>query len=111
MAFYVCDGDHMEPIRALSEDHRIGEAPGSVASGAAAGLVSRPGREGPRVFAGLLLLFFLPVHYSLWTKFPLWYHAVFLLSLVPCVLWGSTWGRRGDAVRGPATATVGRHAP
>ena len=29
-----------------------------------------------------MLLFFIPVHYSLWTKFPVWYHAYFLTSLV-----------------------------
>lgn len=30
----------------------------------------------------MLLIMFLPVHYMIWTKFPVWYHAYFLSSLV-----------------------------
>lgn len=30
----------------------------------------------------LLLIMFLPVHYMIWAKFPIWYHAYFLGSLV-----------------------------
>ena len=30
----------------------------------------------------LLLIMFVPVHYMIWTKFPLWYHLYFLTSLV-----------------------------
>lgn len=34
------------------------------------------------VIAGCVLLaFFIPVHASLWSKFPLWYHLIFLGSL------------------------------
>jgi hypothetical protein len=33
------------------------------------------------VLAGVLVALFIPVHYGLWEKFPLWYHVVFLLSL------------------------------
>ena len=31
---------------------------------------------------GILLLVFVPAHYNLWTKFPLWYHVTFLGSLI-----------------------------
>ena len=31
----------------------------------------------------LLLVVFIPVHISLWDKFPVWYHLTFLGSLVP----------------------------
>jgi hypothetical protein len=41
------------------------------------------------VFAICLLLCFLPVHYGLWARFPVWYHLVFLGSLVPVVLLGA----------------------
>jgi hypothetical protein len=34
------------------------------------------------IFAVLLLAMFLPVHYNLWSRFPVWYHAFFLMSLV-----------------------------
>jgi hypothetical protein len=30
----------------------------------------------------VLLLFFIPIHYGLWSKFPVWYHLYFLASLV-----------------------------
>jgi hypothetical protein len=33
------------------------------------------------VLSGLLILIFIPVHYALWEKFPLWYHIVFFASL------------------------------
>jgi hypothetical protein len=46
------------------------------------------------VAAGLLLLLFLPVHYSFWSKFPLWYHVFFLASLVPATLFGAVVYRR-----------------
>ena len=37
----------------------------------------------------LLLLFFIPVHVSIWEKFPIWYHVTFLLSLVPLTYAGN----------------------
>src|ERR1700744_5213299 len=36
----------------------------------------------PRAFGILMLAFFAPFHYTIWTKFPIWYHAYFLLSLI-----------------------------
>jgi hypothetical protein len=35
-----------------------------------------------------MLVFFLPVHYRLLSKFPIWYHAVFLGTLVPLTILG-----------------------
>jgi hypothetical protein len=44
----------------------------------------------PAIVLGVaLLVLFLPVHYGLWDKFPVWYHAAFLVSLLPLVLLGS----------------------
>jgi hypothetical protein len=43
---------------------------------------------------GLLLLLFLPTHYLLWQRFPVWYHLVFLGSLIVIPLLGArscTW--------------------
>jgi hypothetical protein len=39
-------------------------------------------RTVARIVAGILFVVFVPVHYSLWDKFPAWYHVVFLLSLL-----------------------------
>ena len=29
---------------------------------------------------------FLPVHIAIWSKFPVWYHLTFLLTIIPAVL-------------------------
>lgn len=44
---------------------------------------------GPRVAALIMVLLFLPVHYMLWAKFPIWYHLFFLISLAPTLLIGA----------------------
>jgi hypothetical protein len=61
----------------------------SVAAGLACALCARPAPAAVNVFAVALVLFFVPVHYSMWAQFPLWYHAVFLGSLAPMVLLGA----------------------
>ena len=33
-------------------------------------------------FSIVMLIVFIPQHYMLWSKFPIWYHATFLLSLL-----------------------------
>ena len=43
----------------------------------------------PKVVAGIMVLLFLPVHYMLWAKFPIWYHLFFLISLAPTMLIGA----------------------
>jgi len=54
----------------------------SIVSGIVAALIGRD-RLQPAALAGMILLFiFLPVHYMLWHKFPMWYHLTFLVSLV-----------------------------
>jgi len=66
---------------------------GALAS-AGAGLVSAWITKGNGraivVLAAILLVIFIPVHYGLWDKFPLWYHITFLLSLVVMTPLGST---------------------
>jgi hypothetical protein len=44
-----------------------------------------------KVLAVLLLLLFLPVHYGLWDRFPVWYHVTFLASLILFALLGAKW--------------------
>jgi hypothetical protein len=36
----------------------------------------------------ILLVAFVPVHITLWERFPPWYHLTFLLSLVPLTFAG-----------------------
>src|SRR5215467_8273561 len=33
----------------------------------------------PKIAATIMLILFLPVHYMLWAKFPIWYHLFFLI--------------------------------
>jgi hypothetical protein len=52
----------------------------SLVSGFAAAAIGRSGQAA--LIAGvLLLLIFVPIHYMIWSKFPLWYHLTFLISL------------------------------
>ena len=65
----------------------------SLAAGAAAGLIA-PLKTGPRwVLGAILLAFFIPVHIQLWAKFPVWYHLVFLGTLLPLVTVGAAFTR------------------
>jgi hypothetical protein len=53
----------------------------SIAAGFASAWISRGNRRVTAALAIILLVVFLPAHYHLWTKFPLWYHLTFLGSL------------------------------
>jgi hypothetical protein len=61
----------------------------SFAAGAACVAIGRSARPAVYLFALLLLALFVPVHVGLWTKFPVWYHLVFLGSLIPLVVLGA----------------------
>lgn len=62
----------------------------TVAAGLITALVS-PQSLITRLMPGvILLLAFIPVHITLWNRFPVWYHLTFLLSLVPLAYVGGT---------------------
>lgn len=74
----------------------------SLAAGAGAGRIA-PSRTGlPWVLGAVILAAFIPTHIQLWAKFPVWYHLVFLGTLVPLVALGATLtrGRNSPAARG-----------
>ena len=76
----------------------------SLAAGATAAWIGR-GHGAVVKGAGILLtLLFIPVHYNLWDKFPLWYHAAFLISLFPLTVFGASLFARS---RRPAVAPEG----
>ncbi len=59
----------------------------SLAAGYAAARIA-PETRAP-LFAGIVLLaLFLPIHIMEFDKMPLWYHAAFLLTLIPLVVGG-----------------------
>ena len=65
----------------------------SVVSGAIAAWVDK-GKWAPLVAGIILLLMFVPIHYSIWDKLPVWYHLTFLASL-PLLSWlGGSFVRR-----------------
>ncbi len=66
----------------------------SLAAGYACAVVARAQQGALVACAAVLVLFFLPVHYSLWPKFPVWYHLFFLITLAPLVLCGGAMYRR-----------------
>ncbi len=54
----------------------------SILAGFVTAWIAAGKRRDVLILTALLLAVFLPVHYSLWTRFPVWYHALFLFSLV-----------------------------
>jgi hypothetical protein len=66
----------------------------SLVSGYVAAAIGRSGQAA--LIAGvLLLLIFLPIHYTIWSKFPLWYHLTFLVSLPVLSIIGGRFARNG----------------
>ena len=62
-------------------------AAASVGAGFAVAWITKGNHRAARLLAGILFVLFVPLHYSLWDKFPVWYHFVFLASLIvlpPC---------------------------
>jgi hypothetical protein len=78
----------------------------SFAAGAAMGAVSPTSTRVPWIFGVLLLAFFLPVHWKLWNDFPIWYHASFLLTLVPLFVLGARVTSKRRASTPPAAAGI-----
>jgi len=68
---------------------------GSVAAVSAGYVLARlapNARRLPLMLGSLMMALFLSIHYNLWDKFPIWYHGVFLLSIIPLVLLGARIG-------------------
>jgi hypothetical protein len=61
----------------------------SVAAGAVTGWISRSSRWAPLIVGCVVLAMFVPVHIAIWSKFPVWYHLTFLMTIVPSVVVGA----------------------
>ena len=66
----------------------------SVAAGAAGAWIARRVRPTALALGVVLVVLFIPGHVRLWDTFPGWYHAAFLLSLVPLVWVGARLAAR-----------------
>jgi hypothetical protein len=67
---------------------------GALATIAAGVITIRLAPDSPwptRTLGIVLVVLFIPVHARLWSVFPAWYHLIFLLGLMPCVLLGARW--------------------
>ena len=69
----------------------------SLSAGFVLALIAADRRRLPLIVGLVVLVSFLPVHYHLWNKFPIWYHLVFLLTIVPLVMAGARIGAPKEA--------------
>jgi hypothetical protein len=77
----------------------------TLAAGALAAYVARSTLSA--LTTGLVLLvLFIPQHIMLWTKFPVWYHLTFLLSLVPLTYLGGQIASRWHTVAAPRSEST-----
>jgi hypothetical protein len=53
----------------------------SLGAGWLAARITHQNGRAISALAGILILVFIPAHYALWEKFPLWYHIIFFVSL------------------------------
>jgi hypothetical protein len=63
-------------------------AAASLCSGFVAAWIAN-GQQAAMSLGILLLALFVPNHYLLWDKFPIWYHLTFLVSLFPLTVLGA----------------------
>ena len=75
---------------AMKAGRLIEAALSSVAAGAVVSLVEPSKRWAPWAVGLIILAIFVPVHVSLWSKFPIWYHLAFLVPLAPLVALGAS---------------------
>lgn len=67
----------------------------SIAAGVVVRAIAPASRWAPWILGLLLLALFVPDHIQLWTRFPVWYHLTFLVTLAPLVALGAMLVRRG----------------
>ena len=70
----------------------------SLAAGVVTRAVAPSNTRVSWVLGAFLLAAFIPVHVRLWAKFPVWYHLVFLGTLIPLVVLGATFTRNRSRI-------------
>jgi hypothetical protein len=66
----------------------------SLGAGSVAAWIGKDRMKAATLTGIVLLGLFIPGHYLLWNKFPIWYHLTFLASLLPLTLLGAALYRR-----------------
>jgi hypothetical protein len=69
----------------------------SLVAGAVTRWVAPSSRWAPLIVGTLVLAMFTPLHLAIWSKFPVWYHLAFLLTIIPAVLLGALLPPRRNA--------------
>ena len=64
----------------------------SVAAGALVHVIAPRSQWAPWIVGLVLLALFVPEHFYLWNRFPIWYHLTFLVTLAPLVVLGARLG-------------------
>ena len=67
----------------------------TLAAGWVTAVVSRRSTLTALTTGLILLVLFIPQHILLWTRFPIWYHLTFLVSLAPLAFMGGQIAARG----------------
>ena|SRR5215469_10724235 len=70
----------------------------SLAAGAVTRAVAPSSTRALWMLGAVLLATFIPAHVQLWPKFPVWYHLVFLATLVPLALLGGMFTRKRSRI-------------
>jgi hypothetical protein len=66
----------------------------SLMAGAVTRWISPSSRWASLIVGSVVLAMFLPAHIVLWSKFPVWYHLTFLLTIIPAAVVGSLLPQR-----------------
>ena len=61
----------------------------SLCGGFVAAWLARANVNAATILGVVLTVIFIPIHYGLWNEFPIWYHLLFLASLLPLTLLGA----------------------
>ena len=69
----------------------------SVCSGFVVAWITKVNGAAVKITGVALLALFIPNHYLLWDKFPVWYHLTFLISLFPLTIFGAMLRARRTA--------------
>lgn len=76
----------------------------SVVAGAIVAWITRRNQRAVVAVVVLLVALFIPVHYALWERFPLWYHLVFFVSLLLMTMLGAAvYPRENVRVHAPGS--------
>jgi hypothetical protein len=68
----------------------------SLCAGFVVAWITKRNGTGAKVLGIVVTAMFIPVHYLLWDKFPIWYHVIFLASLFPLTLLGAKLAQRAN---------------